>query len=584
MAAASKKRASTSVATAGVAAGTPARVALRNLIPSKINPRKTMDPEFIADIGEQMTNTTQMQPMLARPTATDGILEVFVGHTRLAGFSKMAEIGKIDLDYLCDVKIFNVSDQEALAMAIAENYVRRAVPPLEECSAIADALASGVSKRELSRATGLRPGDIEDRMAVTRADERIRLLVANGDRTIAWAGRFDRLTKQEQFTVTNEMDRNPKSYATVRDLHDLTRQGKILTRNAIFDIDASGLAVTQDLFDPTLEWFEDSQAFWDRQNNAVQEKVVELERIGHAKVEVLRSKPYLASLWRKTDSPRNAEAKIVVNDDGSIEIHDQLLPASQPDGNQVSHDDDEHTTAANLGFISSPEDGEGQAPVDNVTTISSKPPRNKLAKAALARMRVDRAALLVIQNAEYAERLMLASFLGDDRLRSTPVRSQIDANQIVPETALVAEQCAMFKERAEAAAADKMAFVSALSIAEVRALNAIAIAMRLGNQRGDDIEFADNALVREILRTKCDNGGRGDYVPDAALFKLIDIGELRLLAAELLGPQDALYAETAPRDELAVLMGDRFRQAADGDATIDHGVAFRLNAWWPSYL
>lgn len=123
-------------------------------------------------------------------------------------------------------------------------------------------------------------------MAVTRAEERIRLLVANGDRSIAWAGRFDRLTKQEQFTVTNEMDRNPKSYATVRDLHDLTRQGKILTRNAIFDIDASGLAVTQDLFDPTLEWFEDSQAFWNRQHEAIQEKVVELERIGHAKVEV----------------------------------------------------------------------------------------------------------------------------------------------------------------------------------------------------------------------------------------------------------------------------------------------------------
>lgn len=582
MAAASKKRVATSPATASVA-GSPARVALRNLIPSKINPRKTMDAEFIAEIGEQMTNTTQMQPMLARPTTTDGVLEVFVGHTRLAGFTKMAEIGKIDLDYLCDVKIFEVSDQEALAMAIAENYVRRAVPPLEECGAIADALASGVSKRELSRATGLRPGDIEDRMAVTRADERIRMLVANGDRSIAWAGRFDRLTKQEQFTVTSELDRNPKSYATVRDLHELTRQGKIPTRNALFDIDASGLATTQDLFDPTLEWFEDSQAFWDRQNIAIQEKVVELERLGHANVEVLRSKPYLPSMWRKTDSARNAEARIVVHDDGSIEIHDQLVSASQPDGQQVSHDDDEHTTAANMGFSTTPEDADIQAPVDAALTISTKPPRAKAAKAALARMRVDRAAHYIMQNAEYAERLMLASFLGDDRLRATPVRSQIEATAIVPETALVTEQFELFKERA-AAAADRMAFVNALSIDEVRALNAIAVAMRLGNQRGDEIEFADNALAREILRSKCDNGGRGNYVPDAAFFKLIDLGELRLLAEELLSPQDALYAETAPRDDLAVLMGDRFRQAADGDASMDYGIAFKLNAWWPSYL
>ena len=583
MAAASKKRVSAPANSTTPAGGTPARVALRNLIPSKINPRKTMDEEFIAEIGEQMTNTTQMQPMLARPTATDGILEVFVGHTRLAGFSKMAEIGKIDLDYVCDVKIFNVNDQEALAMAIAENYVRRAVPPLEECAAIADALASGVSKRELSRATGLRPGDIEDRMAVTRADERIRLMVANGDRTIAWAGRFDRLTKQEQFTVTNELDRNPKSYATVRDLHELTRQGKIQTRNAIFDIDASGLATTQDLFDPTLEWFEDSQAFWNRQNEAISEKVVELERLGHAKVEVLRSKPFLPSLWRKTDSPRNAEARIVVNDDGSIEIHDQLLPASQPDGPQISHDD-EHAAATNLGFETTPNDDETQAPPETSITISTKPPRNKVAKAALARMRVDRAAHFIIQNAEYAERLMLVSFLGDDRLRAMPIRTQIDAPQIVPETMLVAEQFELFKERASAAAADRMGFVNALSIEEVRALNAIAIAMRLGNQRGDQIEFTDTALVREILRSKCDNGGRGDYVPDAALFKLIDIGELRLLAEELLSPEDALYAETAPQPDLAALMGDRFRQAADGDAAMDHGIAFRLNAWWPSYL
>jgi ParB-like chromosome segregation protein Spo0J len=582
--AAAKKRVPASPAAATERKGVHARVRIGNLVPSKINPRKTMDEDFVITIGEQMTDTVQLQPMAARPTATPDVFEVFIGHTRLAGFNAMVKTGKITLDHEADIMIYEVDDREAYIMAIAENVVRRDMPPLQECAAVADALANGVSIRELSRETGLKPGEINDRIAVTRADEKIRLYVANGDRTIAWVGRFSLLSKSDQHRVHAEIDRNPGMYRTVRDLNDLARQDKIPVRNAIFDVASSGLATVSDMMDPDHDWFEDRQAFWDRQNLAIQERVVELERTGQ-KVEVLRSKPFLAQLWRPTDSPRNANAFIVVADDGAITVHDKLLPASEPDGVQIAHDSEDHATAQNMGFATDP-DVAAVAPAapEPVRTITNHPPSAKAAKAALARMRVDRAALCVIQNSEYAERLLLASFLGDDRLRTTPERPQIDADPLCDATALITDQFTLFAQTAKANAARPLDCALSLPIAEVRTLNAIAVAMRLENQRGPEILFPEDALVRDILRANVPNGGRGDYLPNEAFFKLMNIEELRNLTAELLSEADAKYAESAPKNDIVTLISDRFREAANGDPNLHHEIAFRLNAWWPAYL
>lgn len=581
--AAAKKRAPASSAAATERKGVHARIRIANLVASKINPRKTMDEDFVLTIGEQMTDTVQLQPMAARPTATPDVFEVFIGHTRLAGFNAMVKTGKITADHEADIMIYEVDDREAYIMAIAENVVRRDMPPLQECAAIADALANGVSIRELSRETGLKPGEINDRIAVTRADDKIRHYVANGDRTIAWVGRFSMLSKDDQQRVHAEIDRNPGMYRTVRDLNDLARQDKIPVRNAIFDVATAGLAIVRDLMDPTHDWFEDRQTFWDRQNIAIQERVVELERTGQ-KVEVLRSKPFLAQMWRTTDSPRNANAFIVVADDGAITVHEKLLPASEPDGVRIAHDSEDHVTAHNMGFATDPDAAATPTNPEPLTTITTHPPSGKAAKAALARMRVDQAALCVIQNTEYAERLLLASFLGDDRLRAIPERTPIEADPLCDATEQIASQFELFAQTAKAHAANPLGCALLLPIEEVRALNAIAVAMRLENQRGADIVFPENALVRDILRTNVTNGGRGDYLPSEPFFKLMNIEELRKLAAELLSESDAKFAESAPKNDIVTLISDRFREAANGDPNLHPEIAFRLNAWWPNYL
>jgi hypothetical protein len=194
-------------------------------------------------------------------------------------------------------------------------------------------------------------------------------------------------------------------------------------------------------------------------------------------------------------------------------------------------------------------------------------------------MRVDRAAAALIAHPENAERLQLAAYLGDNRLRAHARLERLPGQKLCPES----DDLYAYIELIDQAPSGDKAYEYAMNlpIADVRALNAVSIALRLENQRGAEIAFAPDAIVSEIvLRAK--GSARGDYVPDETFFQLFEIGELRALARELLSAHDGLAAQTTKKADLARLMADRFQEAATNK--LDPEIAYRLNEWWPQYL
>jgi ParB/RepB/Spo0J family partition protein len=566
--------------------GTIVRMKVANLVPSKINPRKTMDAAKVDDLGDQIVTQGLIHPLTVRSMTDElspDVFEVFIGHRRLAALKAKIADGHLPADHEANCVIRNVDDDTAFLLALAENVGRESMRPLEECDAIADALARKTPAAELARQTGLKLVDIKDRALVAASAIEIRELVDSEQRSVPWAARFAQLPGALQTIVLDEMSRNANSFRTIEDLAHIARRGKVPVSHALFDVAASGLAVIADLFRPEDGYFEDTAAFWDRQNIAIDDKVGELEQTGQT-VEVLRSKPFIDDHWRRVDAARGAHAFIVVAADGEVKIYDKLAPVAAHDSQSTDHDAAEaHAMDFDTGETDDDsamfEGSQPNAAPQPAVTLTTRPPQRKEAKLALARMRVDRAAAALIAHPENAERLQLAAYLGDNRLRAHARLERLPGQKLCPES----DDLYAYIELIDQAPSGDKAYEYAMNlpIADVRALNAVSIALRLENQRGAEIAFAPDAIVSEIvLRAK--GSARGDYVPDETFFQLFEIGELRALARELLSAHDGLAAQTTKKADLARLMADRFQEAATNK--LDPEIAYRLNEWWPQYL
>ena len=96
------------------------------LRPSRFQPRRAFDEDAIADLAESIRLRGVLQPILVRPLAgTSGAYEIIAGERRWRAAQK-AQLHDIP------VIIRELSDQEALEVALVENLQRQDLSPLEE--------------------------------------------------------------------------------------------------------------------------------------------------------------------------------------------------------------------------------------------------------------------------------------------------------------------------------------------------------------------------------------------------------------------------------------------------------------------
>lgn len=111
-------------------------VSLALIQPSAFNPRKTFDEAALKELSDSIASQGVLQQIGLRPIADTDRYEIIFGERRYRA-SLMAGLETIPAD------IYDVSDDEAVEIAVTENLQREDVSPIEEANAYQSLMDSG---------------------------------------------------------------------------------------------------------------------------------------------------------------------------------------------------------------------------------------------------------------------------------------------------------------------------------------------------------------------------------------------------------------------------------------------------------
>ncbi len=139
------------------------RVALDQIVPSPLQPRKSFTPEHLAELMDSIREHGIIQPLIVRQV--NGLLELIAGERR---WRAARELNLKEVPLI----IREASDRDVLEMALIENLQREGLNPIEEAEAYA----------RLSKDFNMRQEDIAQRVGKNRATvaNAIRLLELPG--------------------------------------------------------------------------------------------------------------------------------------------------------------------------------------------------------------------------------------------------------------------------------------------------------------------------------------------------------------------------------------------------------------------
>ena len=105
-------------------AGSVSRLPINDIEPNRDQPRKTFDEEALGELAKSIADHGVIQPLLVRPM-TDGSYQLIAGERRWRA-SRMAGLSEVP------VVIREMSDSEAMELALVENLQREDLNPIEE--------------------------------------------------------------------------------------------------------------------------------------------------------------------------------------------------------------------------------------------------------------------------------------------------------------------------------------------------------------------------------------------------------------------------------------------------------------------
>ena len=105
-------------------AGSVSRLPINDIEPNRDQPRKIFDEEALGELAKSIADHGVIQPLLVRPM-TDGSYQLIAGERRWRA-SRMAGLTEVP------VVIREMSDSEAMELALVENLQREDLNPIEE--------------------------------------------------------------------------------------------------------------------------------------------------------------------------------------------------------------------------------------------------------------------------------------------------------------------------------------------------------------------------------------------------------------------------------------------------------------------
>ena len=156
------------------------QIAVDRITPNPKQPRIAADPAALDDLTASIREHGVLQPILVRPLER-GHYEIVAGERRWRAVTALALA-------MIPAIIEEMSDEQAIEIAVIENLQRENLSPLDEAAIFARMTSElGYSIRKLANKLGKDKGYIENRLRLVAAPADVRALVAERSDTISHA-------------------------------------------------------------------------------------------------------------------------------------------------------------------------------------------------------------------------------------------------------------------------------------------------------------------------------------------------------------------------------------------------------------
>ena len=142
--------------------------------PNRDQPRKVFSDEAIAALADSIREYGVLQPILVRPLGT-GMYQIGAGERRWRA-ARMLGLDEVP------VNIKELSDLEAMQIAIVENLQRENLNPLEEASGYSELIEKfGMTQEKVAKLVGRSRSAVANAVRLLTLPESVQKMVENGD-------------------------------------------------------------------------------------------------------------------------------------------------------------------------------------------------------------------------------------------------------------------------------------------------------------------------------------------------------------------------------------------------------------------
>lgn len=147
---------------------------LNEIVPNKEQPRKTFDETALQELADSIKQHGVLQPLLVRPLANGGY-QLVAGERRWRA-SRLAELKEVP------VIIKELSDTEAMEIAIIENLQREDLNPIEEAEGLQALIDKcGYTQEEVATSVGKSRPAITNSLRLLKLPEEVRQMTKDGE-------------------------------------------------------------------------------------------------------------------------------------------------------------------------------------------------------------------------------------------------------------------------------------------------------------------------------------------------------------------------------------------------------------------
>ena len=296
---------------------------------SKANMRYAKKAPDVSDILPTVRARGVLVPLIVRPNCAEGAFEIVAGARRFTAATIVAS-EKGEAEPMPCAILEEGDDAAALEASLIENVARRDPDEVTQWETYTRLVREGRSIADLADTFGMPEPMVRRILALGNLLPRIRSLYAKEKISSGTVRHLTMASKSQQRAWLALFD-DPQTYCPQGNQLKgwLFGGGAIKVEHALFDVEASGLAIIADLFGDD-RYFAESDAFWTAQLAAVEARRARFLDEGWSDVIALPRGEHFRS-WEFRQAPKRKSGRIYieVRDTGEIDIHEGYVTAKE---------------------------------------------------------------------------------------------------------------------------------------------------------------------------------------------------------------------------------------------------------------